>query len=159
MRSRLRQRRSVFQLGAHLRQTLSFQSDVLFSLDDGTVDGLTTHRFRNGSAEPHLERYLNIRIPLPDDQNGGNTILLRRCVGERERPLLMYPRLEAFGLELWFRSRWYGADRDQRDRYLKTMPTTTHLGILCVVWEVSASVRRAKLTSLQPQTPNSEMAR
>ena len=66
---------------AHLSQTLSFQFDVPFhwEMESRMVSQLTV--FRNGSAEPHLERYLNIWIPLPDDQNGGNTLLMRRCVG------------------------------------------------------------------------------
>ena len=32
--------------------------------------------------------------------------MLRRCMEDR-RPLLMYPRLEALGLEIVFESRWY----------------------------------------------------
>ena len=34
--------------------------------------------------------------------------MLRRYTRERELPLLMYPRLEALGLELVFESRWAG---------------------------------------------------
>ena len=126
---------------AHLSQTLNFQFDLPFhwKMESWMVSQLTV--FRNGSAEPHLERYLNTWIPLPDDQNGGNKIMMRRCMGERERPLLMHPRLEALGLELWFYSSWvWRPDRNQRDRYLEAMPTTTHLGILCVVWQVSSTV-------------------
>ena len=89
---------------AHLTQTLNFQFDLPFhrKLESWMVSQL------NGRAEPDLERYLNRWIPLPDGHNGGNQVLLRRCVGERRRPLLMYPRLEALGLEMVFYSRWYG---------------------------------------------------
>ena len=92
---------------ARLSQTLNFQFDLPFhwKMESWIVSKLTA--FRDGRPEPDLERYLNVWIPLPDDQNGGNRILLRKCEGER-RPLLMYPRLEALGLELVFESRWYG---------------------------------------------------
>ena len=61
-----------------------------------------------------------------------------------------------FGNGLLLALAWW-ADGDHRDRYLKAMPATTHLGILCVVWQVSSTVRWDRLTPLQPQTPEREM--
>ena len=55
---------------------------------------------------PALDQYLDTWIPIPG--LGGNSILLRRSVYPRRRPLVMYPRLEQLGLEMWFRSDWYG---------------------------------------------------
>ena len=54
---------------------------------------------------PDLDRYLDTWFPIPF--LGGNSILLRRST-RRRRPLVMYPRLEQLGLEMWFRSDWYG---------------------------------------------------
>ena len=85
---------------APLTQTLNFQFDLPFhrKVESWIVSQLTV--FKNGQAEPDIEPYLNKWIPLPDDQHGGNQILLRLCMGERERPLVMYPRLHALGFNI-----------------------------------------------------------
>ena len=96
---------------AHLSQTLNFQFDLSFhwKMESWIVSQVTSrHNDAEPEPEPYMEPYLNQWIPLPDDQNGGNKIMLQRCTRERQRPLLMYPRLEALGLELVFFSRWYG---------------------------------------------------
>ena len=121
---------------AHLSQTLNFQFDLPFhwKLESWIISQLTV--FRSGSAEPDLERYLNktwtasAHVPTVGSAWLGNGLLFTLV---------------------------WRADSDHRDRYLKAMPTTTHLGILCVVWQVSSSVRWARLTPLQPQTPKCEM--
>ena len=61
------------------------------------------------SSEPSfVDRYLNQWVPIPG--LGGNSILLRR----RKDPtnhledLVLFPRLNDLGLELWFHSAWLG---------------------------------------------------
>ena len=120
---------------AHLSQTLNFQFDLPFhwKMESWIVSQLAIrHNDRAESEpEPYIEPYLNQWIPLPDDQNGGNKIMLRRCTRERERPLLMYPRLEALGLELVFFSRWYGGQTEIIEiDILKPCPAR-HIWVFC----------------------------
>ena len=116
---------------APLTETLNFHFDLPFhwKVESWIVSQLTV--FKNGRAEPDIEPYLNKWIPLPDDQRGGNQILLRRCMGERERPLVMYPRLHALGLEMCFHSSWYGQQTVVKEfDILKPCPQR-HIWIFC----------------------------
>ena len=58
----------------------------------------------NRDANPY-DRFLNTWLKLPG--YGGNMIMLRPCA-YRERPLLMFPRLEKLGLEMCFYPTWHG---------------------------------------------------
>ena len=51
--------------------------------------------------------YFNRWVPLR--ALGGNSILIRPPpAGHRAAPLVLFPRIDRLGLELWFHSRWYG---------------------------------------------------
>ena len=100
------------------RQTLNLQLDVPFHWRMEAWVFSTLHIVPGvdlGPDEdgPDLDRYLETWMPVPGF--GGNSILLRRSLAmcprlptRRRRPLVMYPRLEQLGLEMWFRSNWYG---------------------------------------------------
>jgi len=51
--------------------------------------------------------YFNLWIPLR--ALGGNSIMIRPAPpGQPALPLILFPRIDRLGLEVWFHSRWYG---------------------------------------------------
>ena len=59
----------------------------------------------HGSWDPRA--YFNRWVPLR--ALGGNSIMIRPPPpGQRAAPLILFPRIDRLGLEVWFHSRWYG---------------------------------------------------
>ena len=84
--------------------TMKLEVLVITTLVEGKIDEI--------DDGPFIDARLNQWIPLPGW--GDNSVLVKRRTGHH-RPLVMFPRLDQLGLELWFRSRWCGETFEVED--------------------------------------------